>query len=190
MHSVRISRRAALAFSLQRFRKITFTNQNQKRRSVMNTNMVKRDNRQAGPNAAIRPFGTLVNTLLSQDMGRWLDDEFWGLTNRVTPATVPVNIRETDKTYEVEVMAPGLQKSDFKILLDGKQLHVSFEHKEQEQQGEEKEGYIRQEYRHQSFSRSFTLDETVDANKIAASYTDGVLHLTVPKKEEAQRIVR
>lgn len=156
----------------------------------MNTNMVKRDNSVMNANHATRPFGSLVSSLLGQDMGRWLDDDFWGLTNRVTPNTVPVNIRETDKTYEVEVMAPGLKKSDFKISLDGKQLNISFEHKEEQKEGDEKSGYLRQEYRHQSFSRSFTLDDTVDANKIAATYTDGVLHLTVPKKEEAQRVVR
>jgi HSP20 family protein len=156
----------------------------------MNTNMVKRDNSVANAHPANRPFGTLVSSLLGQDMGRWLDDEFWGLTNRVSPNAVPVNIRETDKTYEVEVMAPGLKKSDFKVSLDGKQLNISFEHKEEQKEGDEKQGYLRQEYRHQSFSRSFTLDDTVDANKIAATYTDGVLHLTVPKKEEAQRVVR
>lgn len=157
----------------------------------MSTNMVKRDN---GANnsamQATRPFGTLVSTLLGNEMGRWLDDDFWGLTNRVTPNTVPVNIRETDKTYEVEVMAPGLKKSDFKVSLDGKQLSISLDHKEEQKEGGGKEGYLRQEYRHQSFSRSFLLDDTVDANNIAAIYNDGVLHLTVPKKEEAQRVVR
>jgi HSP20 family protein len=156
----------------------------------MNTNMVKRDNSAMNANPTTRPFGSLVSSLLGQDMGRWLDDEFWGLTNRVSPNNVPVNIRETDQTYEVEVMAPGLKKSDFKVSLDGKQLNISFEHKEEQKEGSEKEGYLRLEYRHQSFSRSFTLDDTVDANKIAATYTDGVLHLTVPKKEEAQRVVR
>src|SRR4051812_8296010 len=156
----------------------------------MNTNMVRRDSNATGVNQSARPFGSLVSTLLGQDMGRWFDDDFWGLTNRVSPNTVPVNIRETDKTYEVEVVAPGLKKSDFKVSLDGKQLNISFEHKEEQKEGSDKEGYLRQEYRHQSFTRSFTLDETVDANKITATYTDGVLHLSVPKKEEAQRVVR
>lgn len=156
----------------------------------MNTNMVKRDNSVMNATPTVRPFGSLVSSLLGQDMSRWLDDDFWGLTNRVTPTSVPVNIRETDKTYEVEVMAPGLKKTDFKISLDGKQLSISFEHKEEQKEGDEKSGYLRQEYRHQSFTRSFSLDDTVDANKIAATYTDGVLHLTVPKKEEAQRVVR
>jgi HSP20 family protein len=164
----------------------------------MNTNMAKSDNRAMSANtgtrsrgyALDRPFGSVISSLLGKEMSQWFDDDVWGLTNRITPGSVPVNIRETDKTYEVEVMAPGLKKNDFNVSLDGKQLTISFEHKEEQKEGAEREGYLRQEYRHQSFARTFSLDDTVDANKIDATYTDGVLHLTVPKKEEAQRIVR
>ncbi len=115
-------------------------------------NMVKRENPAMSHTPAARPLGSLVSNLLGTDMSRWLDDDFWGLSNRMSPNNVPVNIRETDKTYEVEVMAPGLKKSDFKVSLDGKQLTVSFEHKEEQKEGGEKDGYLRREYRHQSFS--------------------------------------
>jgi HSP20 family protein len=156
----------------------------------MNANMVKKDGTSAGSNLMTRPFGSLLSNLMGSDVSRWFDDEDWGLSSRVSQANVPVNIRETDKTYELEVMAPGLKKSDFKVSVDGKQLSISFEQNDEKKEGDEKTGYIRQEYRHRSFSRTFTLDDTVDANKISADYTDGVLHLCVPKKEEAQRIVR
>ena len=155
----------------------------------MNTNMVKRDGNNASSNPMMRPFGSLLSNLVGSDLSRWFDDEDWGLSSR-SAGNVPVNIRETDKTYELEVMAPGLKKSDFKVSLDGKQLSISFEQNDEKKEGDEKSGYLRQEYRHRSFSRSFMLDDTVDANKISADYTDGVLHLCVPKKEEAQRIVR
>ena len=156
----------------------------------MNTNMVKRENGALHPAQANRPFGHLVSSLIGQDMGRWLDDEFWGLRNRISPNTVPVNIRETDKTYGVEVIAPGLQKSDFRVSLQDKQLTIAFDHKDEAKESDEKRGYLRQEYRHQSFTRSFSLDDTVDAANITAAYTDGVLRLTLPKKEEAQKLVR
>ena len=67
-------------------------------------------------------------------------------------------------------------------------LTVSFEHKEENNQENENEGWLKREYRHQSFSRSFSLDDTIDANKISAKYQDGVLHLSLPKKEGAQKI--
>lgn len=155
----------------------------------MNTNMVKRDGNNASANPMMRPFGSLLSNLVGSDLSRWFDDEDLGLNSR-SAGSVPVNIRETDKTYELEVMAPGLKKSDFKVSVDGKQLSISFEQNDEKKEGDEKTGYLRQEYRHRSFSRSFMLDDTVDANKISADYTDGVLHLCVPKKEEAQRIVR
>ncbi len=152
-------------------------------------NMVKRTGSPMSAAPTARPLGSLVSSLLGQDMSRWFDDDFWGVGN-MTRSSVPVNIRETDKTYEVELMAPGLKKSDFKVSLDGKQLRVSFDHSEEQKEGDDKQGYIRQEYRHQSFTRAFSLDETVDANGISANYTDGILHLSLPKKEDAQRITR
>jgi len=156
----------------------------------MNTNMAHRDGLHPHSNALSRPFGALMSNMLGEELSRWIDDEYSGLSSRQSTAGVPVNIRETDKTYEVEVIAPGLKKSDFKVAVDGRQLSISFEHSAHEKEGDEKKGYLRQEFRHRSFSRSFMLDDTMDANKISAGYTDGVLHLHVPKKEEAQRIVR
>jgi HSP20 family protein len=101
-----------------------------------------------------------------------------------------VNVQETDKSYEMDLVAPGLKKEDFKISVNGDMLTVAFEHKEENNQENKEEGWLRREFRMQSFSRSFSLDDSVDMNKIAASYKDGLLHLSLPKKEGAQRINR
>ena len=101
-----------------------------------------------------------------------------------------MNIRETDKSYEMEVVAPGLRKEDFNVSISDNVLTVSFEHKQENKEESKGEGYLRQEYRMQSFSRSFTLDDTVDTEKINAQYKDGVLHLSLPKKEGAQKITK
>ena len=134
------------------------------------------------------PFGGLVDNVLQNSLSRFFDDDFWGFTG--VGSRVPVNIRETDKSYEMEVVAPGLRKDDFTVSMDNNVLTVSFEHKEEDKQENKQNGYLRQEYRMQSFSRSFTLDETIDADKIAAQYRDGVLHVSLPKKEGAQRITK
>ncbi|HMX38155.1 MAG TPA: Hsp20/alpha crystallin family protein, partial [Ferruginibacter sp.] len=103
---------------------------------------------------------------------------------------VPVNITETDNSYEMQLVAPGLKKEDFKVNLEGDLLTISYEHKE-ENSTENKGGrWLRKEYRVQAFSRSFTLDEKLDPNKISAQYLDGVLHLSLPKKEGAQRLFK
>jgi HSP20 family protein len=134
------------------------------------------------------PFGGLVDSVLQNSLSRFLDDDFWGFGG--LSSRVPVNIRETDKTYEMEVVAPGLKKEDFRVSMDNNTLSVSFEHQEEDKQEDNRAGYLRREYRQQAFSRSFTLDDTVDAEKISAQYMDGVLHLSLPKKEGAQRIIK
>jgi HSP20 family protein len=97
---------------------------------------------------------------------------------------VPVNIKETEVEYKLEVIAPGFRKEDFKINLDNNTLTVSVERKAQEENKNEK--YIRNEYKFQSFSRSFTIDESIDTENIVAVYNDGILALNLPKKVEVK----
>ncbi|MEN7548571.1 Hsp20/alpha crystallin family protein [Rapidithrix thailandica] len=113
-------------------------------------------------------------------------------TNRFANAPVPergtlpsVNVKETDKSFELEVAAPGMDKKDFKIELDNDMLVISAE---KEQKTEEKEGkYTRQEFSYSSFRRSFTLPERmVEIEKITANYKEGILYLHIPKTNEAK----
>lgn len=154
------------------------------------TNIMKRNtgNRSVGTTGSLMPFGGLVDSVLQSSLSRFFDDDLWGpgsMSNRV-----PVNIRETDKTYEMEAVAPGLSKDDFSVSMENNLLTISFEHKEENKEENKQEGYLRQEYRQRSFSRSFTLDDTVDAEKISAQYIDGVLKVSIPKKEGTQKITR
>ena len=95
--------------------------------------------------------------------------------------SVPVNVKETEKSYQLEVIVPGFEKADFKINLEQNLLTISAEKKEEVR--EENEKQIRREYSYRSFKRSFTLDEKTDATNIEASYINGVLKLNLPKKE-------
>jgi HSP20 family protein len=92
-----------------------------------------------------------------------------------------VNITESKKDYRVEVAAPGLTKNDFKVSLDENVLTISSE-KEVKNETKE-EDVLRREFSYSLFSRCFALPETVDADKIKASHKDGVLSITIPKKE-------
>lgn len=94
---------------------------------------------------------------------------------------VPVNVKETDKSYQLEVVAPGFEKTDFKVHLDQDLLTISAEKKEEVKEDGSKN--IRREYSYRSFKRSFTLDEKIDATNIEASYINGVLTLNLPKRE-------
>jgi HSP20 family protein len=106
-----------------------------------------------------------------------------GLVNRVL--TVPsVNIKENGDHYTVSLAAPGLKKDDFRIDVEGNMLTISSEKEENKEEKDEK--YTRQEYRYSSFSRSFTLPEDVKLEAIDARYTDGVLHIDLPRIEKAK----
>ena len=95
----------------------------------------------------------------------------------------PVNIRETDNAFEVELSAPGKSKDDFNIELDNEMLTISSEQKTENTVEEGK--FTRREFSHSSFRRSFTLPETVKEDEIKASYENGILKISLPKKEEA-----
>ncbi len=100
---------------------------------------------------------------------------------------MPVNIRETDAAYEMELVAPGLRKEDFQLNVSGDMLTVSFEEKNENKESNNQEGWVRQEYRRRSFSRSFHLSDAIDINNIAAHYEHGILYVTLPKNERSRQ---
>jgi HSP20 family protein len=151
-------------------------------------NIMKRGNGNATMPAT--SFSGLVDQIFQNNLNRFFNEDLWGFQGVTNRTTVPVNLRETDKTYELQLVSPGLKKEDFKINVSGDMLTISFEHKEENNQENKDEGWLRKEYRTQSFTRSFNLDDTIDANQVTASYTDGILNLTLPKKENAQKISR
>ena len=99
-----------------------------------------------------------------------------------------VNIKETNKDFNLEFVAPGFKKEDIKVSIDDNILTISAE-KENEKQ-ENSERYTRKEYSYNSFSRAFSLPESVNFDKIDANYSDGVLKLSIPKKVVAKSIVK
>ena len=96
----------------------------------------------------------------------------------------PVKISETKDAYELELNVPGRNKEDFKITVDKNILTVSFDKKEESKDENKKQ--IKSEFSLQSFKRSFTLDEKVVSETIAAKYENGLLVLSLPKKEEVK----
>jgi HSP20 family protein len=98
-----------------------------------------------------------------------------------------VNISEDSDRYKVALAAPGLKKSDFNIKVDDNMITISSEKEETKEEKEVK--FTRHEYSYLSFSRSFTLPDEVNQDKIEAVYSDGILTLALPKREEAKKHV-
>lgn len=137
---------------------------------------------------AHRGFGldTAVNNIFNHTMRRFFDGNFWDSENARTSGTVPVNVRETEQQYEVDVIAPGCKKEDFRIQVQANELSISFHHNQEKNQSDEKAGWVRNEFVQGSFNRSFTLDDTVNKDNIKASYEDGILKVILPKTEKAK----
>lgn len=120
----------------------------------------------------------------------WEDffDNDWsgGIMPRRNSGTLPaVNVKDEADHIALEMAAPGMKKEDFKVDLDHNVLTISSEQKE-EHEDKEHSAYTRREFNYQSFSRSFTLPDSVKTDKISAKYNDGVLHIHIPKKDEAK----
>jgi HSP20 family protein len=117
--------------------------------------------------------------------GSWLSDFFdndrffdsdW-MKKQSVPA---VNVKETEKGFDIELAAPGLSKKDFKITVDNRVLTISSEKQEEKEQKEQE--YTRKEFSYSSFSRSFALPENVNEDGIKATYDNGLLKVSVLKQ--------
>ncbi len=113
------------------------------------------------------------------------DDLFNRFFNENENVTLPsVNIKEGKEDFSIEVAAPGFDKKDFRVDLNNNILEISSEKELKQEENDAK--IMRREFRYSSFKRTFTLPDTADTDKIKAEYKDGILSITIPKKDEAK----
>jgi len=112
----------------------------------------------------------------------------WIQTNRRrwNTAFVPmVNILESNDAFRIEMGLPGMNREEIKVELDQQVLSINGSAKQRS--ANEQEAYLTKEFNYHSFSRSFQLPDTVITEQIDARYENGLLTLTLPKREEARR---
>ena len=128
---------------------------------------------------ALTGFDRYIDSLFS--------DSFLTPSERIFNRLPAVDVHETEKSYVLEADLPGFDEKDIDINLDGNTLTI--ESKKAEEKKEEKKGYMIQERRHASFSRSFSLPENADRESISANYKNGVLSVEISKLAEAHKRV-
>lgn len=130
-----------------------------------------------------RSFDGLMNELFNElpsTFGKTVREDVLGFP--------PVNIVEKNDVYNLQLSAPGFEKADFAVKLEGNILTISAEKATETKAENEK--VIRKEFSSKSFKRTFTVDEKIDAANISAKYENGILHVGLPKKEEVKAVAK
>ena len=131
------------------------------------------------PRTDVAPFFSAFDDFFARPFEDMFRDNGGSLS---TPA---VNVLEQEEHFAIEVAAPGWNKEDFSIKVEDDTLLISAERENSAEQQEEGR-YTRREFAYNSFRRSFTLPDTVDSEGIGANYTNGILRITLPKRDEAK----
>ncbi len=112
-----------------------------------------------------------------------LFDQFFNSSMNDMTKYYPANIYDTDNAFVIEMPAAGFAKEDIKVNLEQQTLTISAEMKEENEVKDEK--YLRREFTKSSLSKSFILPKSVDTDKINADYQNGILKITLPRREDA-----
>jgi HSP20 family protein len=127
---------------------------------------------------------SMIENFFNREFDNFFSDRYFG--NNVFGNMPAVNVVENKEGFRIEVAAPGMKKDDFKINLHNNHLTISAQKQEDAAEDNQDQKYARREFSYSSFQRTFTLPQSVDGEKVEASYTDGILHVTLPKREEAK----
>ena len=103
------------------------------------------------------------------------------------PSVPDVNVREKQNEYVIELAAPGLDKKDFNVNVQNNVLVISSEKEDKDEKKDENDNFLRREFSYSSFQRSFSLPEGVKPDDINAKHENGVLYVTIPKKDELKQ---
>lgn len=131
------------------------------------------------------PFGELLS--LRQAMDRLFEDSFVRPTGWMTEASggvLPLDVYRTADNLVVKAALPGVKPDDVQITVEGNTLTITGEFRDEYKQDER--GYVFQELRQGSFSRTLQLPDDVSPDQAEAQYEHGVLTLTLPKREETK----
>lgn len=125
------------------------------------------------------------NYLMNKDFGSLMDsafDNWMGLGSKFPP----MNIKESKDMYTVELEIPGVDMKDIKLKVNKHVLEVSSEVHEEREEKNDDERYLMKETSQRSFSREISLGDDVNEDAITAHFNNGILNITLPKKEAAK----
>lgn len=124
------------------------------------------------------------NLWMPEEFNDFFDTDFMPRVNATAPA---INVKESDKDYTVELAAPGLTKDDFNVNIDNDgNLHIKIENKSNKKEEDKKSHYLRREFSYSKYEQTLLLPDDVEKDNIAASVSNGVLTVDLPKIVKAE----
>ena len=135
-----------------------------------------------------KTFSGLLDDLFGEQgqLNKLKEDFLDGIPKRNLP---PVNILEKKDLFEIEMLVPGIAKEALQIEIKEDVLVVSYEHINTSSDEADSKS-VKREFEVRSFKRSFTLNEILDADKINAGYENGILRITIPKKQQEPKLYK
>lgn len=125
------------------------------------------------------------NRLPQAFQGLWGNDFLEGLFDEDAPAMPAVNVVEKENEFAVDLSVPGFDKDDIDIEIDKNQLTISASNESKNEEKDDKDRVVRREFSASSFERSFVLPDNIDTEKISARQENGILKLSLPKRQNA-----
>ncbi|MEZ4918819.1 MAG: Hsp20/alpha crystallin family protein [Saprospiraceae bacterium] len=126
-------------------------------------------------------FGSLLDEFFNKDLNTFIGSDMGFVS-------VPVNVLESEDNFTLEMAVPGYEKGDFALNVNGKNLEIKAKHESKEEVNDKR--FTRREFHVASFTRQFTLPDSVNPNEVSAVYEQGVLKVVLPKNEDAKPIVK
>lgn len=136
---------------------------------------------------SVKPRTRNNRSVVNNNFDNFFNDFFnsnFPTTTNVKTNSPAINVVESEDGYRLEVAAPGFSKKDFSIEVEKEILTIAG--KQEVQEAKEGEKYTRREFNYTEFKRTFHLPETIDAQAINATFENGILSITLNKKEEAK----
>jgi HSP20 family protein len=128
-------------------------------------------------------FPNILNDLVNFSFDKVFNEDYYNVNNGFK---APTNIVEHENAYQLELAVPGREKADFTLSVDKNILTIETVKKQVTTEENKPEKFVKKEFKIDAFKRSFNIGNKVDTSKIEANYVNGILSITLPKREEAK----
>ena len=134
------------------------------------------------PENFIRTVNDEISSLLNRHFDSYFPEaNYW--EEDVTKFSIPIEVSDKQKRYELKAELPGIKKENLDIDIDSNYVVVNA--KKEEEKKEKDHNYTKSEFKYGEFSRTIYLPEEIDTEKTEAEFKDGILKISAPKKEIA-----